>query len=150
MVSANSEKKTMNECLAFFRRGFAFNPNEIDELATEYSHALRDGTHEMFEFANELDVPVLVFSAGLGDSILAVLKHEKVLMPNVKLVSNFLQYKDGLLNGFSDKHPMIHTYNKNETALSGTDYYEMVHNRQHVILMGYSWNWLIRFSSLKI
>lgn len=119
-----------------FRRGFPLNPNEFDELATEYSHALRDGTHEMFKFANELNVPVLVFSAGLGDSILAVMKHEKVLMPNVKIVSNFLQYKDGLLNGFSDKHPMIHTYNKNETVLSGTDYYDMVHNRQHVILMG--------------
>lgn len=118
-------------------RGIAFDPNDIDELAQQYSHALREGTHELFKLSNELGVPVLVFSAGLGDSILAVLRHEKVLYPNVKLVSNFLQYKDGLLNGFSDKSPMIHTYNKNETALEGTDYYDMVHNRQHVILMGY-------------
>lgn len=117
-------------------RGFPLDPNEIDKLASEYSHALRDGTHEMFKLANELDVPVLVFSAGLGDSILAVMKHEKVMLPNVKIVSNFLEYKDGILDGFSDKHPMIHTYNKNETVLLGTDYYEMVHNRQHVILMG--------------
>lgn len=120
-----------------FFRGFPFDPKEIDELASEYSHVLRDGTQELFKFSNELNVPILVFSAGLGDSILAVLKHEKVLYPNVKLVSNFLQYKDGLLDGFNDKQPMIHTYNKNETALEGTEYYDMVHNRQHVILMGY-------------
>lgn len=83
-------------------------------------------------------MPVLVFSAGLGDSILAVLKHEQVLFPNVKLVSNFLQYKDGILNGFnfSDKTPMIHTFNKNETVLSGSDYYKMVQQRQNIILMG--------------
>lgn len=91
----------------------------------------------MLRRTNELDVPVLVFSAGLGDSISAVMKHEQVYFSNVKLVSNFLQFKNGLLDGFNDKIPLIHTFNKNETALEGTDYYEMVHNRQHVILMGY-------------
>lgn len=64
------------------------------------------------------------------------MKHEKILLSNVKLISNFLQYKNGLVNGFNEKHPIIHTFNKNETVLEGTDYYEMVHNRQHVILMG--------------
>lgn len=64
------------------------------------------------------------------------MKHEKVLHSNVKLISNFLQYKNGLVNGFNEKRPIIHTFNKNETVLEGTDYYEMVHNRQHVILMG--------------
>lgn len=117
-------------------RGFKFDLQELDDLASKYSHALRDGTQELLKQTNELEVPVLVFSAGLGDSILAVMKHEQVLYPNVKLVSNFLQYKDGYLNGFSDNQPLIHTYNKNETALKGTDYYDMVHNRQHVILMG--------------
>lgn len=79
---------------------------------------------------------MLVFSAGLGDSILAVLKHEQVLYPNVKLVSNFLKFENGMLGGFNDEYPIIHTFNKNETVLKGTEYYDMVHNRQHVILMG--------------
>lgn len=83
-----------------------------------------------------MNVPVLIFSAGLGDSIQAVLQHEKVLLPNVKLVSNFLKYKNGMLDGFSDDYPVIHTFNKNETVLEGTEYYDMVRNRQHVILMG--------------
>lgn len=82
-----------------------------------------------------MNVPVLVFSAGLGDSIRAVLQHEQVMLPNVKLVSNFLKYENGIVNGFSNL-PLIHTFNKNETVLEGTEYYDMVHNRQHVILMG--------------
>lgn len=105
-------------------------------MASLYTHALRDGTQELLKRTNELDVPVLVFSAGLGDSILAVMKHEQVHFPNVKVVSNFLQFKDGLLNGFDDGKPLIHTFNKNETALEGTEYYDMVHSRQHIILMG--------------
>lgn len=122
--------------LFFFYRGFPFDPKEIEELAKEYGHALRDGTHDLFKLTHEKNVPVLVFSAGLGDSIQAVLKNEQILLSNVKLVSNFLKYENGMVNGFSDDYPLIHTFNKNETVLEGTEYYDMVHNRQHVILMG--------------
>lgn len=31
---------------------------------------------------------------------------------------------------------MIHTFNKNETVLEGTEYYDIVHSRDHVIVMG--------------
>lgn len=59
------------------------------------------------------------------------------MYPNVRIVSNFLQYKNGLLNGLdNNQHTMIHTFNKNENALKGTDYYDSVHDRKHVILMG--------------
>lgn len=109
----------------------------MDELATAYAHSLRDGTHDLFKGLNDLNVPLLVFSAGLGDSILSVLKHADIMYPNVRIVSNFLQYKNGLLNGLDNsQHIMIHTFNKNENALKGTDYYDLVHDRKHVILMG--------------
>lgn len=51
------------------------------------------------------------------------------------MVSNFLLYENGLLNGF-DIANMIHSFNKNETVLQGTDYYEAVHDRTSIILMG--------------
>lgn len=47
-------------------RGFLLDPKEIEDLAVEYQNSLRDGTKEMLELTNKLDVPVLVFSAGLG------------------------------------------------------------------------------------
>uniref|UniRef100_U5EYF0 5'-nucleotidase n=1 Tax=Corethrella appendiculata TaxID=1370023 RepID=U5EYF0_9DIPT len=116
-------------------KGFSLAHNEIDDVAVRFKDGLRDGTHELFRDLNELNVPCLVFSAGLGDSVVSVLKQAKVLHPNVKVVSNFLQYNsEGLLNGFQEK--MIHTFNKNETALEGTDYYDLIHDRDHVIIMG--------------
>lgn len=39
-----------------------------------------------------------------------------------------------MLNGF--QKPTIHPFNKNETALEGSEYYDLVHNRDHIILMG--------------
>lgn len=84
----------------------------------------------------EADVPVLVFSAGLGDTVVATLKHAKVLMPNIQVISNYIKYKeDGItIDGFKDK--IIHVLNKNELALKGTKYYDLVKDRENVILMG--------------
>lgn len=116
-------------------KGFPLPQEEIAEVAKRFKDGLRDGTHQMFYDLNQLKVPCLVFSAGLGDSVVSVLRQANVMHPNVKVISNFLQYSpDGMLNGLQDK--MIHTFNKNETALKGTEYYDLVHDRDHVIVMG--------------
>lgn len=125
-----------HQIAGYFFRGISFNPTEIEDLVKEYGPTLRDGTQQMLKLTNESSIPVLVFSAGLGDSILAVLRHEQVMYSNVKIVSNFLKYENGIVNGFSDNNPIIHTFNKNETVLEGTEYFEMVQNRKNVILMG--------------
>ncbi|XP_058838785.1 7-methylguanosine phosphate-specific 5'-nucleotidase [Topomyia yanbarensis] len=116
-------------------KGFPLPQEEIAEVAKRFKEGLRDGTHQMFSDLSNLRVPCLVFSAGLGDSVVSVLRQANVMYPNVKVISNFLQYgADGKLNGLQDK--MIHTFNKNETALKGTEYYDLVHDRDHVIVMG--------------
>ncbi|EDV56970.1 7-methylguanosine phosphate-specific 5'-nucleotidase [Drosophila erecta] len=115
--------------------GFPFDQSEIDQIASKYKHALRDGTHEFFADLQRLNIPTLVFSAGLGNSVVSVLRQANVLHPNVKVVSNFLQFRDGVLDGF--QQPMIHTFNKNETVLNeSSEYYDLVHTRDHIIVMG--------------
>ncbi|XP_068148158.1 7-methylguanosine phosphate-specific 5'-nucleotidase [Drosophila tropicalis] len=114
--------------------GFPFDQTEIDDIASKFKHALRDRTHELFEDLQRMQIPLLVFSAGLGNSVVSVLKQADIMYPNVKVVSNFLQYRDGLLDGF--QQPMIHTFNKNETVLDGHEYYDLVHSRDHIIVMG--------------
>lgn len=100
-----------------------------------YTDCLRDGTQTMMELLNRYKVPVLVFSAGLGDSVISLLRQGNVYLPNVKVVSNFLQYgDDDQLNGLQER--VIHTFNKNEHALEGTEYISTVKDRDHVILMG--------------
>lgn len=46
-----------------------------------------------------------------------------------------MRWKDGIVQGF-DKEKLIHVFNKNETALEGTDYYKVVHDRTSIIVMG--------------
>ncbi|KAK4887340.1 hypothetical protein RN001_003611 [Aquatica leii] len=116
-------------------KGLSVTQQEIEETAASLGPSLRNGCYELFRDLHEANVPVLVFSAGLGNSVLAVLKHFNVYLPNVKIISNFLKYNDdGVIEGF--KGPTIHVLNKNEYALQGTQYYDLVRNRGNVILMG--------------
>lgn len=46
----------------------------------------------MMEDLDRINVPVLVFSAGLGDAVVAVLKQHNVLYPNVKVFIHFNFY----------------------------------------------------------
>ncbi|XP_018788098.1 PREDICTED: 7-methylguanosine phosphate-specific 5'-nucleotidase [Bactrocera latifrons] len=115
--------------------GFTFDLKEIDEIAKKYAYSMRDNSHELFKNLDALNIPVLVFSAGLGNCVIAMLRQAGLFYPNMKVISNFLQFKDeSMLNGFQE--PIIHTFNKNETMLEGTDYYDLVHSRDHIILMG--------------
>lgn len=117
-------------------KGFEFDMSEVDEITANAAKTLRDGSFELFRDLSECEIPVLVFSAGLGDCVVSVLKSADVFYPNVKVVSNFLKFRDGskILDGLKDT--LIHAFNKNEHALEGTDYYEQVKSRDHVIVMG--------------
>lgn len=51
------------------------------------------------------------------------------------MVSNFLKYSDnGTIEGFQSE--MIHVFNKNEQALEGTPFYDLVRDRDNIIVMG--------------
>lgn len=51
------------------------------------------------------------------------------------MVSNFLKYKDGVLDGY-DTSNMIHVFNKNESALRGSKEFDLLHDRNNIIVMG--------------
>lgn len=53
----------------------------------------------------------------------------------LKVISNFHNFDENDLI-LGPKGEYIHAYNKNETALKNTEYYEMVKERNNVILMG--------------
>lgn len=85
---------------------------------------LRDGITEVFKKLCSQNIPLIVLSAGIGDVVELILKHENLLTDNVSVVSNFLKlskHNNGLstIEGFEgDK--LIHVFNKNEHAYLDT------------------------------
>ncbi|CAK9822295.1 7-methylguanosine phosphate-specific 5'-nucleotidase [Anthophora retusa] len=115
-------------------KGIPFDASEIQEVTKIYGTDLRDGVKELFEKLQLLKVPVLVFSAGLGDVVQAILKNEGVLFDNVKIISNFLKFDGGEIGGFQNKR-LIHVFNKNEQAIE-EKYFKVLERRKNVLLMG--------------
>ncbi|XP_075643140.1 uncharacterized protein LOC142614499 isoform X1 [Castanea sativa] len=122
----------------------------IKQSVANASIAFREGVAELFEFLEERDIPVLIFSAGLADIIEEVLRQKlHRSFKNVKIVSNRMVFdSDGRLVSFKGK--TIHSLNKNEHALDmaaplhdrlgdidgSTDDNALVKRRTNVLLLG--------------
>ena len=52
----------------------------------------RDGCDWLFDELHKCDVPLLIFSAGVGDIIQEVLKQQYTVYDNMKIVSNFMDF----------------------------------------------------------
>jgi len=108
---------------------------DLVAMVKESSAKLRSGTDRLLARLHALSVPVLIFSAGLGDLIHAVLDQHAGNHDNIKVVSNYMRFdEEGKMIGFTEE--MIHMYNKNENAVHSSDYFERLRGRTNVILMG--------------
>jgi len=109
-----------------------------DMLATvvrESDAMLREGYQLFFDHLHEHSIPLLIFSAGIGDVLEEVIRQEKVFHPNVKVFSNYMDFDEtGVLTAF--KGELIHIYNKREGALLNTGHFQELRARPNVLLLG--------------
>ncbi|XP_068231661.1 cytosolic 5'-nucleotidase 3 isoform X2 [Palaemon carinicauda] len=107
----------------------------LAEMVATSNAMLREGTEDLCKKLHTVNVPVLVFSAGMGDILEQVLRQFNVYTENVKVVSNFFQYdEEGIMIGF--KGDLIHMFNKNENAIHSSNYFDKLKGRSNVILLG--------------
>ncbi|XP_022127445.1 7-methylguanosine phosphate-specific 5'-nucleotidase [Pieris rapae] len=115
--------------------GMKFPKQELKEISRNMVQCFRTGVKDLISYSEAHFIPVLVFSAGLGECVVAAMEAANFLLPHVKVISNFLDIDENdTILGI--KGEVIHTYNKNEAAIKNTEYYEMVKERNNVILMG--------------
>jgi HAD superfamily hydrolase (TIGR01544 family) len=94
----------------------------------------RKGLKEFFEIARRGSVPIVVFSAGLGDFIEEYLKFLDAYSDNVHIVSNFYTFdSSGLVVGQASN--TVHSLNKNETH-ADYDVHAIAKGRTDVLLLG--------------
>lgn len=107
----------------------------IDDVIKKQRVRLRKGGTDFFMTLASQQVPILIFSAGIGDIITEFLKDYKLLTPNVHVISNFFEFdRQGIATGY--KEPLIHTFNKNETEVKDTPYHGLIEKCRNVLLLG--------------
>ncbi|XP_032358963.1 7-methylguanosine phosphate-specific 5'-nucleotidase isoform X3 [Etheostoma spectabile] len=107
----------------------------LAQAVRESSAMLRDGYKVFFDRLTEQQVPLLIFSAGVGDVLEEVIRQNHVFLPNVHIISNYMDFDEtGVLRAF--KGQLIHTFNKREGALSHAAGLRELHGRPNVLLLG--------------
>jgi cytosolic 5'-nucleotidase 3 len=123
----STHKKLIVEC--------GLHKEVIQDVISKDFIVLRDGADTFFSSLDKHEVPLLIFSSGLGDFIEAHIKAKGKDTANVHVISNFFTFDTaGKATGYSEQ--IIHVFNKNEVALKETPYYEAVKERKNVLLLG--------------
>ncbi|XP_028311318.1 cytosolic 5'-nucleotidase 3-like [Gouania willdenowi] len=109
---------------------------EMLSTAVQESEAmLREGYEFFFNHLHEHSIPLLIFSAGIGDILEEVIRQAGVFHSNVNVFSNYMDFDDsGVLKAF--KGELIHIYNKREGAMLNTGHFQELRTRPNVLLMG--------------
>lgn len=97
---------------------------------------LREGVDKFFKLARSSDIPLVIFSAGIGNTILELLLTTGMKSDNVHIISNMLAYDEngnatGKLEG-----EFVNILNKSEVAIHEHYFYEQLLNRPNVLLIG--------------
>ncbi|XP_035611347.1 cytosolic 5'-nucleotidase 3-like [Oncorhynchus keta] len=107
----------------------------LKDMVKESDAMLREGYQLFFDHLQEHSIPLLIFSAGLGDVLEEVIRQAGVFHPNVKVFSNYMDFDEtGVLKAF--KGELIHIYNKREGALLNTGHFQELKSRHNVLLLG--------------
>uniref|UniRef100_A0A665TNM2 5'-nucleotidase, cytosolic IIIB n=1 Tax=Echeneis naucrates TaxID=173247 RepID=A0A665TNM2_ECHNA len=64
----------------------------LTQAVKESNAMLRDGYKEFFEHLAEHQVPLLIFSAGVGDILEEVIRQNQVFHSNVHIISNYMDF----------------------------------------------------------
>ncbi|KAM9307976.1 cytosolic 5'-nucleotidase 3A [Gastrophryne carolinensis] len=109
--------------------------DKLAEIVQDSDIMLKEGYEMFFDKLLEHNIPVFIFSAGLGDVLEETIRQSGVYYPNVKVVSNFMDFdENGVLKGF--KGELIHVYNKHDGALKTTEYFSQLKDNSNIILLG--------------
>lgn len=103
--------------------------NAIADGNLKYRHGAKEFLRKMYE----LNIPVIIISAGIGNIIEEFLKNENDYYDNIKIVSNFISFENGIIKEIIGE--TIHALNKNIVKLDN-DSKMLLENRENILLLG--------------
>ena len=98
--------------------------NITKELITSLTKevTIKKGFSELVNYLNQKNIPFIINSAGLGDFIKIKLETENLMLPNIKIISNFL----------NDTGEYVTRYNKS----TNKEYQRQINNADILVIIG--------------
>ena len=96
---------------------------------------LRNGAKDFLNRLYYRNIPVVIFSAGIGNVIEQFLKGKECYYNNITIIGNFIKFdENGDMIKFSDN--IIHTLNKNIDKLGDLKVKEIINEKEYRIAIG--------------
>uniref|UniRef100_A0A914DIF7 5'-nucleotidase n=1 Tax=Acrobeloides nanus TaxID=290746 RepID=A0A914DIF7_9BILA len=114
-----------------------FSRETIEGFTSNSRIFLRERAEELIGALSEHEIPLIVFSAGIGNIIETVMRNQLGAIPEtMHIISNLMIFDDQDICADFTK-PLIHTFNKNSSVITGDQpFYNQIVGRTNVILMG--------------
>lgn len=114
---------------------YDFTKKLIKQVVKEKPLRFRKGSLEFLTLLNRKNIPIIFMSAAPGDMIIEYLHENKLLLPNINIISNLYEWdKNG--KAIRIKQPVVTSVNKDETLIHKFPVYEKIKNRKNVLLFG--------------
>lgn len=125
-----------SECMDLYYK-YNLTKEQIKNSIQSSDIKFRKGAKELLVLAHENKIPVIILSAGIGNSIEQFLKDNNCLFKDTMcIISNFIEFDDnGKVTKFDDSK-MIHTLNKTMNGHLPEEFIGKVKDKQYKILIG--------------
>ncbi|KAJ1348955.1 hypothetical protein KIN20_004363 [Parelaphostrongylus tenuis] len=111
--------------------------DDIESFVMNAKIKLRDGAISVLQLLATASIPLLLFSAGIGNVIDIFLRRQLGTIPNnLHIISNMLLFNDkGVVSSCSE--PLIHVYCKDSSVIpKDAPFFDNVAHRRNVLLLG--------------
>lgn len=116
---------------------FGIRRDDIAQFVADAKIELRDGAYDLVKHLASSSIPLLLFSAGVGNVIEVFLRQRLGDIPdNIHIISNMLLFNEqGVVNGCSE--PLIHVFCKDASVIpKDAPFYNDIAHRGNILLLG--------------
>lgn len=122
------------QCMDLYYK-YHMTESKLQEAIHNSRLILRKGAKSFLKQLHQNHVPVVIFSAGIGNVIENILQQEDCNYDNIKIISNFIKFdENGDMLTFSGT--LIHTLNKNIDKLKNLNEKEQIEAREYRVAIG--------------
>ena len=123
-----------NDCMNLYYT-YSLTKEKLEESVIKSKLKFRKGAKEFLKNMHESNVPIIIISAGIGNTIELFLEKNNSLYKNMYIISNFIKFdKNGNMEKF--KEEIIHSMNKNLKHDLPKFFKEEIGKRKYSLLLG--------------